>query len=274
MNADRPAEEDGDDQLEALDAPPSRLLFALETRALAEFGLFLNSRLLWGLLPRGDGHPVLVLPGFTTGDVVTTPLRRFLRHRGYEAKAWRQGVNVGMRHGLEIRMLRRLRELAWLHDQPVSIIGWSLGGIYAREIARTQPAMVRQVITLGSPFAGSPKANHVWKLYENLAGEQIANEAKRLQGLERPLPVPSTAIYSRTDGVVRWQCCVQREGPRSENVEVYGSHCGLGHNPSVLAIVADRLAQPEGEWAPFDPGRYGCAFFPAERSRAAEATTG
>jgi pimeloyl-ACP methyl ester carboxylesterase len=249
-----------------LDQPPSALLLALEGRAVAEYGWFLSTQLLLRLLPKGDGHPVLVLPGFTTGDLVTGPLRRFLKHRGYEAKAWRQGLNVGMKPGLEIRMLRRLRELAWLHDQPVSIIGWSLGGIYAREIARTHPDAVRQVITLGSPFAGSPKANHVWRLYEGLAGEPIDHEAGRIRGLERPLPVPSTAVYSRTDGVVRWECCMQDPGARSENVEIYGSHCGLGHNPAALAVIADRLAQPEGEWLPFDPKRYFGVPFPKPRS--------
>ena len=248
--------------IEPAESPPSPLWLALEGRALGEFALFLQAQPLLRSLPKGDGHPVLVLPGFTTGDLVTTPLRQFLRHRGYAAKGWRQGLNFGLRHGLELRMLRRLRELAWLHDQPVSLVGWSLGGIYARELARTHPKSVRQVITLGSPFSGSPRANHVWRIYEGLAGTELESHANRLAGLDRPLPVPSTAIYSKTDGVVHWKCCVQQAGPRSENIEVRGSHCGLGHNPAVLAAIADRLAQPVGDWEPFDRTGLRAPFYP------------
>jgi len=133
----------------------------------------------------------------------------------------------------------------------VSLIGWSLGGVFAREVARQIPEEVRLVITLGSPF-GAPKANHSWRLYELLAGTRIRDiDPARLEQMATPPPVPSTAIYSETDGVVAWQCCLERPGPHSESVAVHGSHMGLGFNPLVYEVIADRLAQPEGRWSPF-----------------------
>ena len=238
--------------LEATLKPPRLLWLASEGRAILEYGWYLQSSLWLRTLPKGDGHPVLVLPGFTTGDTATRALRRFLNHRGYQAYGWGQGLNLGLRPGLEVRMIRRLRDLHHRHGRRVSIIGWSLGGIYARELARQNPEDVRQVITLGSPFNHSPRANHAWRLYERFAEEKVDDQKARLAGLELPLAVPSTAVYSRTDGIVAWQCCLQDEAPASENVQIYGSHCGLGHNPMALHVIADRLAQPEDQWSMFD----------------------
>lgn len=234
---------------------------------MLEYGWYLQSLLWLRTLPKGDGHPVLVLPGFTTGDTATRALRRFLRHRGYRASGWGQGLNLGFKPGLEVRMIRRLRDLHHRHGRRVSIIGWSLGGIYARELARQNPEDVRQVITLGSPFNHSPRANHAWRLYEKLAHEKVDDQKDRLAGLEQPLDVPSTAVYSRTDGVVAWQCCLQTEGPQAENVQIYGSHCGLGHNPMVLYVIADRLAQTENQWSPFDRHGLRRLFYRSEPSQ-------
>ena len=135
----------------------------------------------------------------------------------------------------------------------VSLVGWSLGGIFARELAKQAPEAVRMVITLGSPFGGHPKATNAWRVYEMASGEKIddGNQAF-VEALRETPPVPTTAIYSRTDGICAWQSCRERPGPQAENIEVPGSHCGLGHNPAVIYAVAERLAQPENDWRPFE----------------------
>jgi pimeloyl-ACP methyl ester carboxylesterase len=232
--------------------PPSNLLLLAEGRMVYEAAAGL---LAWPLLrkaPEGDGHPVLVLPGFLASDASTVPLRRFLRSRNLRSYGWAQGRNLGPREGVEEQMLERLLELHQRHQQPVSVVGWSLGGIYARELAWKAPEAVRQVITLGSPFAGDPRANRPWRLFEWLSGRSVDGlEAEMMDRLRRPPPVPATAIFSRSDGVAAWQCCIESYGPQSESIEVVGSHLGLGYNPLVLYAVADRLAQPADRWRPF-----------------------
>lgn len=232
-------------------APPSRELLLLEVRAIWELGAFFTAYPLLRLAPRGDGHPVLVLPGLAASDVSTRPLRKFLKDQGWAAHGWKLGPNRGPRPGAEARMQARIDELAARYQRKVSLVGWSLGGILARELARRSSANVRQVITLGSPFAGAPKASHAWQLYERQSGRKVEDWPQRAD-MGLPPPVPSTAIFSRSDGIVAWQGCLEQEGPTSENIEVEGSHCGLGHNPSVLFAIADRLSQPEGQWKHFD----------------------
>jgi pimeloyl-ACP methyl ester carboxylesterase len=232
-------------------APPSRELLLLEVRAIWELGAFFSMAPLLRMAPRGDGHPVLVLPGLAASDTSTRPLRAFLKDRGYAAHGWKLGANHGPRPGAEVRMQQRLGELFERHGRKVSLIGWSLGGVFAREMARRAPGQVRGVITLGSPFASAPKASNAWRLYESLSGRDVGDWPER-ERMRTPPPVPSSAIYSRSDGIVAWQGCLEREGAQSENIEVEGSHCGLGHNPAVLYAIADRLAQAEGQWRPFD----------------------
>jgi pimeloyl-ACP methyl ester carboxylesterase len=231
--------------------PPSRHLLMLEARAIYELGAFYAMAPLLRLAPGGDGHAVLVLPGFGASDFSTGPLRTFLRRCGYRAHGWRLGANLGPRAGVEENMHKRLEWLSEQYGSKVSVIGWSLGGVFARELARQSPDLVRCVITMGSPFAGEPKANHGWRFYEKLSGRK-ADDWPNRELMKLPPPVPSTAIYSRTDGVVAWQGCLEKVGPTSENIEVQSSHCGLGHHPAVLYAIADRLAQPEGQWQPFD----------------------
>ncbi len=178
--------------------------------------------------PRGDGHPVLVLPGFGASDASTFALRGYLRERGYAAHGWRQGRNRGPTAGLEQRLLARIAALRERHQRRVSLVGWSLGGVFARELARRVPDAVRQVITLASPFRD-----------------------RRMASPEPP-PVPCTAIYSESDGVVGGRVCRERESALTENIRVASSHFGMGFHPLVLYAVADRLAQPEGAWKPFD----------------------
>ncbi|WP_179405628.1 alpha/beta hydrolase [Burkholderia guangdongensis] len=239
--------------------PPSLSLMALEARAFLELQAFFVAYPLLRLAPRGDGHPVLVLPGLAAGDISTRPLRTYLNAQGYTAHGWKQGQNRGLRPGVEESLHARLKELADRYQRKVSVIGWSLGGIYARDLAHAHPDLVRQVITLGSPFAGSPRATNAWRLYEYLSGRTVDQELPRRLEMRHPPPVPATSIYSRTDGVVAWETCLEEAGSMTENIEVEGSHCGLGHHPAVVYAIADRLALPEGEWWPFDrngPWRY------------------
>jgi pimeloyl-ACP methyl ester carboxylesterase len=245
-------------------SPPSRQLLLLELRALGELAAFFSMIPLLRLAPTGDGHPVLVLPGLTASDVSTRPLRAFLRDRGYRAHGWKLGRNLGPRPGVEANIQARLAELHERYGRKVSVIGWSLGGVFAREIARRAPDHVRQVITLGSPFAGEPRASNAWRVYEAASGRRSDDWPERMR-MREPPPVPATAIFSRSDGIVAWQGCLERESPSSENIEVEGSHSGLGHNPVVLYAIADRLAQPEGEWRRFERGGLRSLVYPDPR---------
>lgn len=232
--------------------PPSLGLLLIEGRALGELATTYALMPLLRRGPRGDGHPVLVLPGFLASDVSTAPLRRFLKRHGYATHPWELGRNLGPRKGVEDRLMERLQEVRELHGRRVSLIGWSLGGVYARMLANRSPDDVRCVITLGSPFGGDPKANKVWPLFEWASGQRLDEvDPDTFRQIRETPPVPTTSIYSRSDGVTSWRCCVDEEGPRSENIRVPGSHCGLGANPLVLHAVLDRLAQPQDAWQRF-----------------------
>src|SRR5246500_2103391 len=231
--------------------PPSRLLLALEVRAIWELQTFFAAYPLLRRAPRGDGHPVLVLPGLAASDVSTRPLRTYLRAQGYAAHGWKQGPNRGPRSGVEAGIDARLAEFALHNSRKVSLIGWSLGGVFAREAARRSSHLVRQVITLGSPFANEPKASNACRLYEVLSGRRVDDWPDR-EAMKLPPPVPSRSIYTRSDGIVGWQGCREQESATTENIEVEGSHSGLGYNPAVLYAVADRLLLPGGGRGAFD----------------------
>lgn len=233
--------------------PPSPFLLAAEWRAVLEMGAFAAAIPFLRSLPRGDGRPVLVLPGLAAGDASTFAMRAFLADRGYTAHGWSLGRNMGYRPGLRELKRKRLHDIFERHGgRKVSLIGWSLGGIYARQLAKQAPEMVRDVISLGSPFKGHPRSSNAWRLYEALAGHDV-DEAAAAEDIHAAPPVPFTSIFSRTDGVVAWECCIEEEGRYAENIGIEGSHCGLGHHPLALAVIADRLAQEEGDWRPFDP---------------------
>lgn len=230
----------------------SRVWFALEQpRALWELWSFLAARPMLRLAPRGVGRPVLVLPGFLTDDEATLTLRHYLGEQGHAAYGWGLGVNLGPTPHVMDGIERRLAEIGAAHGQPVSLIGVSLGGLYARELARLHSASVRQVITLGSPFRiEDASQSNVAALFEALAHLHVDASRFSVWDLPRePLPVPATAIYTRTDGVVAWETCVDPAAPRAENIEVIGSHSGLVHLPAAVFAVADRLAQDT--WSPF-----------------------
>ena len=247
-------------------APPSRLLLMAEGRALWEAAASVAWWPLLRLAPRGDGHAVLVLPGLVASDASTGLLRRYLKYRNYDVHGWGQGRNLGPRPGVEKGMVDLLKKLADQSGQKVSVVGWSLGGVYARMLAASHTDEVRDVITLGSPFVGSGHATNAWRIYESVSGQNADDEQRWSQ--VRPTPsVPTTSIYSRTDGVVAWQCSLEKSGPHTENIEVLASHLGLGFLPAVLFALADRLAQPEGEWKPFEGSRLGPWVYPKPAER-------
>ncbi len=250
------------------DAAPSQALLMLESRAIPElFSFALVWPALAAIAPRGDGQPVMVLPGLANDDSATTPLRGFLAALGYPTYGWDQGANLGPRPGVEAAMLRRLDKLAEQHGRTVSLVGWSLGGVYARQIAKIAPDRVRQVVTLGAPFNGDPRATNGWRLYELASGLRAEDQDAHIGGpLADPPPAPSTAIYSRSDGVCNWRTCLERIGEMAENIEVRASHCGLGHDPAAAYAIADRLAQKEGGWTPFDRGGFRAFVYPEPES--------
>ncbi|MDF3933902.1 lipase family alpha/beta hydrolase [Pseudomonas citronellolis] len=240
---------------------PSPLLWALESRALLEWAT-IPAAMPWLLLnvPRGDGHSVMVLPGLMAGDASTLPLRRFLDNRGYDSHGWGEGINRGPVKGITVRLLARLEELRESSGRKVSLIGWSLGGIFARELARAQPDSVRQVISLGSPLYGPPQSStNAWELYRLVRSFERDSEER---GEEAP-PVPTTSIYSRADGIVGWGGSVEKRGALTDNIEVNcASHIGLGVHPLVWYAIGDRLAQAEDQWSRFRPRGLKRALFP------------
>jgi dienelactone hydrolase len=229
---------------------PGAHLMALEWRAPFEA---MGTLALWPLLsrgPRGDGHAVLVIPGLAAPDSSTAMLRRFLLRRGYDAHRWGQGFNFGPRPGVLEACLARVHALHRQSGRRISLVGWSLGGVYARELAKMAPDAVRCAISLGTPFAGPPHATNAWRVYEFVSGQRVGDHALHA-GLHEAPPVPTTSIYSRTDGVVAWRCSIQAPARFTENIEVRASHVGMGAHAAVLHAVADRLGQPEGAWQPF-----------------------
>jgi len=205
---------------------PSSVLLGLEAvRGLYEYGLAWALHIpLNYLSPKGDGHPVLIIPGLGGADGSTHYMRNFLDGLGYESFPWGQGRNLG----------------------------WSLGGIYGREIAKLCPDVVRQVITLGTPFKSISEGTRATKLYEFLSKDKSHKDPDVIVQIEVAPPVPFTSIYSKTDGVVHWECSIEDVGPQRENIEIPGaSHLGLGHNPISMFVVADRLTQTREKWEPY-----------------------
>ncbi len=227
---------------ESVSRPAAHLLL-LESRVWAELGwLALRSRQLTSELPRGDGHAVLVVPGFGASDIATAPLRGLLKKLGYATYGWGLGANLGMRPPIKQSMALQLHKLSERHG-PVSLIGWSLGGVYVREMARHAPEQVRRVITLGSPINVRPDANNLMPVFQLInRGKAIKVDMTGFRKRIAPPPVPCTAIYTRSDGIVAWPCCREPEAANTENVEVRGSHMGLVYNPSAIRAIAQRLA--------------------------------
>lgn len=239
--------------------PPSWLMLALEARAPVELASSVLFRTLLRGAPRGDGHPVLVLPGLAASDRSTAPLRGFLADQGHAVSGWGLGRNNGphdhRRYGVVRECEILLRQMHADTGRKVSLIGWSLGGVFAREIAKLAPEAVRQVVTLASPFAGPPAATNAARVYEWLSGDRVRKGgAPGPDGLHLPPPVPTTSIFTRNDGIVAWRSCMNPSEPggQAENIEIEATHMGIGVNPIAWWIVAERLAQAEGAWKPFE----------------------
>lgn len=232
-------------------APP--LFWTLtEGRGLFELGSFYGLRSLMKRLPKGDGHPVIVFPGFVASDRSTAPMRAVLDDLGYQTFGWGLGRNLSFSERREAEMLALLRRVWKAQHRKVTLIGWSLGGVFAREIAKAAPQYVRAVISLGSPISGDMEQTSATRLYEFINGEPDDDMQDRLSHLSEAPPVPTTSIYTKSDGIVSWRGSLQKPGPMTENIRVPASHIGLGVNPIVMYAIADRLAQPEDDWKPFD----------------------
>ena len=244
--------------------PAARLLLTEGPRAGLELAAAASLSPLLAVERRGDGHPVLVLPGLLGGDLTTVLLRRYLSWLGYSVSGWRLGANVGPTEAVVSGLRDRLATMAQESGQKVSLLGWSLGGLYAHELARRAPGSVRQVVTLGSPVQLARRGGRAAsQVVDRLSHLHLAPAlAPRPWAEAGPLRVPATAVYTKADGVVPWQSCLVPSGRRRENVEVHGSHVGLVHNPAVLHLLADRLAGSEGAWRPFRPGLVARAFYP------------
>jgi len=233
--------------------PSARLYLTEPARGLAGLAALPFAAGWLASAPPGDGHGVLVLPGLLASDMSTALLRRYVTWLGYSVCGWQLGRNVGPTDRVLEELPRVLADLARRTCGPVSIIGWSLGGIYARELAREQPDLARQVITLGSPFRlTDPRQSRADGSYRrrshlHASGHPIPTPDQ----VARPIEVPSTAIYSRQDGIVSWQTCVEPETALHENVEVRCAHLGFGVDPATLWVIADRLAAPAGARRPF-----------------------
>lgn len=223
-----------------------------------------------------DGQPVLVLPGFLATDTLTYGMRRVLADRGYQTHGWKLGVNLGPTDRILASMRQRLERLAEVHGQPVSVIGWSLGGLYARQLAREYPETVRQVVTLGSPINLTIDDTHttaVHKIFEQLKrffSEELA-DLGRAEHEKGQLEVPATSIYTANDEIVPWYTCVDTTGAphRTENIEVRGTHVGLPQNRAVVHAVLDRLALPHGRWEHFAPHSDHAHHYPLHAPRVA-----
>ena len=214
---------------------------------------------LFAAAKKGNGQPVIVLPGFLGADDSTLALRRFLTALGYPAQPWLLSRNHGHPELVE-RFSRRLYRLYKVYGKPITLIGQSLGGVFAHSLAREFPDAVRAVITLGSPFGARQTTDTnpmVARLFERMSGLTVEEmrEMANVEVASGPLSQPSTSIYSKTDGVVNWRTCISEPAPNAENIEIVGSHTGMAMHPAVLYVVADRLQQDPDNWRKFDLNR-------------------
>lgn len=255
--------------------PPAYLRLSEMARAFGEASAMAMSLPALPLLPRGDGHGVLLLPGMLGNDLSTVPLRQSLLALGHEARGWGLGANLGFQtigHDLSKVMVVAERLSNDTGGRTISLVGMSLGGIIAREIAKARPDLVRQVITLASPFNHPPEDAGPGKILRAITGDTNADALDHTALAQPPEGIPSTAIYSESDGIVSWRACLEPEGPKTDNIAIASSHIGIGMHPASLLAVADRLALPEGEWQPFDrtasPWRKACFQEPGKKERA------
>lgn len=200
----------------------------------------------------GDGHPVVIFPGLGADGSSVATLRNHCRSLGYQAFDWGEGFNTGPQGDLDawLETLRgRITDLLSEHKQSATLIGWSLGGLYARELGKLMAPRVRQVITIGTPFNAQADHTNAGWLFRLFGGSSTKFDAALRRRLRIPPPLRTTSIYSRTDGVVAWQNCLHQESSKLvHDIEVHSSHMGMGWNHEVLDTVTDRLGQAPGAW--------------------------
>ncbi|MEO1490182.1 MAG: alpha/beta fold hydrolase [Pseudomonadota bacterium] len=248
--------------------PPNRFWTFTEGRAMFELASFYALRGALTTLPKGDGHSVLTMPGFMASNSSTVPMRSLLSNLGYDAHGWDSGRNVRVNEELIDKLEAQLTRLYDASGRPVSLIGWSLGGVLARELAKLHSDKVRLVVSLGSPITDDRNHTNAARLFKFFNGDEPDRVRNgQFRGLDMAPPVPTTSILTKTDGIVHWRGSVQSpdkvlSNHPTENIRVYASHCGLGVNPSVMIALADRLAQPEGEWLPFEAPAHQRWMFP------------
>lgn len=234
----------------------------MEPRAFLEMALLPASLPLLMEAPQGDGHPVLLVPGFMASEASLVALKLFLQSKGYDVHTWGLGRNVGFRSKHANALPQKIRYLHHITGRKVSLVGWSLGGVFSLYSAQSALECVRCVITLGSPVSveasGSQSPAPVKALYRLVshrlgASAHVMQPRAKAMRERRRLAIPTSCLYSLTDGVVPPQeATIDGDPALHENIRVPGSHVGLGFNGIVLALVADRLAQPEGDWKPFE----------------------
>jgi pimeloyl-ACP methyl ester carboxylesterase len=229
------------------DGPPSRATLSGEALTPIQFGRLALGTPRLARAPRGDGGPVVDIPGWRAPESSMAPLRTYLRRLGHDARTWGFGTNQGDPQRDTERMSRSVAELAAETGRPVGLVGWSLGGVIAREVAREVPEHVACVITYGTPIIGGPMHTIAASGYEPGFGDHVDRIIDELNA-SRPIRVPILSIFSRRDGIVAWQACIDRASPRVRHVEVGSTHLGLGIDPDVWLLVARELARwmPEG----------------------------
>jgi pimeloyl-ACP methyl ester carboxylesterase len=239
---------------------PQPVLTLLESRIAIEFASLLLSLPWLKDAPAGDGHPVLLLPGFGASDSSLEPLRLFLRTRGYEVETWGFGRNLGFNRRFANAIEQKVR---FMHHRTggrrVSLVGWSLGGVFAYYAARVAPECVRTAVALGSPLRFDPDhpppvgLRALYRAFASPFSPETHTARARSRTMRGAPPVPSTCIYSESDALVSPdQATLDGDPADHENIRIPGSHLGLVLNPIVMWLVADRLAQPEGAWRPYD----------------------
>lgn len=233
------------DELAAIAAPdgsPRRAGLVGEVgTALQPWRLALKSRALLSA-PRGNGRIAVAVPGWKAPEVTTAPLRGYLRSLGHDARSWGFGVNQGDVEAKRDEMIAKVRTLHACTGRPVNLLGWSLGGVVAREVARSAPEAVHRLVIYGSPVVGGPT-------HTAGVGAYAADEVVRIRELQAhldttdPITTPITAIFSRNDSVVDWRACIDRFSRDVTMVEVGSTHVGLGIDPDVWLTVAEALAE-------------------------------
>jgi len=270
MTPEPPPDNDDEAAEPEPDEPPRARPLVAEALTVPEFFLTAPGAVVAALAaPQGGIRPVLVLPGFVTGDVTTLPLRAFLRSLGHRPTGWGLGLNVGVADHIAGGLDRLVVELAQRHGSTIDIVGWSAGGLLGRLLAQHRREYVGQVISLGSPIRLRAGDSNIGML-QDLTGMLFVPTPPHID--VDHIPVPSTTVWTREDGIVPGELCRQSPGPIAESVEVRGTHCGLATNPSVMYLIADRLAQRPGEWRPFTPRPALRWWFPSLEQEASDAS--